>query len=64
MAVWRSTTGGQTFVKAATLSTRPAAYSDLVQLGATRVGILYETGVTGPYESVEFRRLPVSGPLG
>ncbi|MET9404809.1 sialidase family protein [Streptomyces sp. NPDC002935] len=64
MAVWRSTTGGATFVKATTLSTQRAAYSDLVQLGASRVGILYETGVTGPYESIEFRRLPVSGLLG
>ncbi|MFJ6831719.1 exo-alpha-sialidase [Streptomyces sp. NPDC091209] len=64
MAVWRSTTGGATFEKATTLSTQRAAYSDLVQLGASRVGILYETGVTGPYESIEFRRLPLSGLLG
>uniref|UniRef100_A0AAU3HYG6 exo-alpha-sialidase n=1 Tax=Streptomyces sp. NBC_01393 TaxID=2903851 RepID=A0AAU3HYG6_9ACTN len=64
MAVWRSTTGGATFEKAATLSTQRAAYSDLVQLGAFRVGILYETGVAGPYESIEFRRLPLSGLLG
>ncbi|MFD5516646.1 exo-alpha-sialidase [Streptomyces sp. NPDC127066] len=64
MAVWRSTTGGATFEKAATLSTRRAAYSDLVQLGAFRVGVLYETGVAGPYESIEFRRLPLGGPLG
>ncbi|MET9894801.1 sialidase family protein [Streptomyces sp. NPDC006465] len=64
MAVWRSTTGGAAFVRATTLSTRRAAYSDLVQLGASRVGILYETGVAGPYETIEFRRLPVKGPRG
>ncbi|MEU9134929.1 sialidase family protein [Streptomyces sp. NPDC048404] len=64
MAVWRGTTGGATFVKAATLSTRRAAYSDLVQLGASRIGILYETGDTGPYETIEFRRLPLSELLG
>lgn len=59
MAVWRSTTGGAAFVRATTLSTQRAAYSDLVQLGASRIGILYETGVAGPYETIEFRRLPV-----
>ncbi|MFJ8993620.1 exo-alpha-sialidase [Streptomyces sp. NPDC102279] len=61
MALWRSTTAGTTFTRAATLSADPAAYSDLVQLGPSRVGILYETGVTGPYETITFRRLPVNG---
>lgn len=59
MAVWRSTDGGATFTKALTLSRKRAAYSDLVPLGRRTVGILYETGVAGPYESIEFRRLPV-----
>jgi len=59
MAIWRSTDSGTTFTKATTLSTQRAAYSDLVQLGTRRVGILYETGVTGTYETIEFRRVPV-----
>ncbi|QQM47031.1 exo-alpha-sialidase [Streptomyces liliifuscus] len=59
MAVWRSSDAGHSFTKAKTLSTRPAAYSDLVQLGSDRVGVLYETGVTGMYEGIEFRRVPV-----
>ncbi|MDC0766180.1 sialidase family protein [Streptomyces sp. HD] len=59
MAVWRSTDGGATFAKALTLSQQRAAYSDLVPLGRSAVGILYETGVAGPYESIEFRRLQV-----
>jgi sialidase-1 len=59
MAVWRSTDGGAAFTKALTLSERPAAYSDLVPLGRKTVGILYETGDQGPYETIEFRRLPV-----
>ncbi|WP_339129247.1 sialidase family protein [Streptomyces sp. f51] len=63
MAVWRSTSAGAGFVKATTLSARPAAYSDLVQLGPSGVGVLYETGGTGPYESIEFRRLPLGGLL-
>jgi sialidase-1 len=63
MALWRSSDRGAAFTKATTLSTRRAAYSDLVQLGPSRVGILYETGLAGPYETVEFRRLPLNGPL-
>ncbi|WP_435280543.1 sialidase family protein [Streptomyces koelreuteriae] len=59
MALWRSTDGGATFTKALTLSQQPAAYSDLVPLGRKAVGILYETGVQGTYETIEFRRLPV-----
>ncbi|MFJ8003107.1 sialidase family protein [Streptomyces fagopyri] len=57
MALWRSTDSGVTFTKAMTLSSRPAAYSDLVPLGSGRVGILYETGEPGPYARIEFRRL-------
>ncbi|KMS69168.1 alpha-sialidase [Streptomyces viridochromogenes] len=64
MAVWRSTDGGATFTKALTLSQRRAAYSDLVPLGRHTVGILYETGVSGPYESIEFRRVSADGLQG
>ncbi|MFC3578029.1 sialidase family protein [Streptomyces yaanensis] len=60
MAIWRSADGGATFTKALTLSRRRAAYSDLVPLGGGRVGILYETGATGPYETIEFRRIGVT----
>ncbi|MEU9985213.1 sialidase family protein [Streptomyces sp. NPDC048045] len=59
MALWSSTDGGATFAKALTLSARRAAYSDLVQLDQDTVGILYETGMTGAYETIEFRRLAV-----
>ncbi|MEV7343994.1 sialidase family protein [Streptomyces sp. NPDC093544] len=60
MAVWRSANGGSTFTKVIALSQRPAAYSDLVQLGTSRVGVLYETGSTGTYEGIEFRRVRVA----
>ncbi|MFD3519784.1 exo-alpha-sialidase [Streptomyces sp. NPDC058653] len=59
MAIWSSADAGASFTKAVTLSTRPAAYSDLVQPDRRTVGILYETGVTGAYETIEFRRIPV-----
>ncbi|MFJ4812769.1 sialidase family protein [Streptomyces longwoodensis] len=60
LAVWRSTDGGATFTRALTLSDRPAAYSDLVQVDARTAGVLYETGGTGPYETIAFRRLPLA----
>ena len=40
-----------------TLSQQRAAYSDLVQVGWNTVGVLYETGASGPYDTIEFRRL-------
>jgi len=60
MAIWLSADGGAGFTKAATLSEQPAGYSDLVRAGRHTVGILYETGVSGPYETIEFRRVPVT----
>ncbi|MEU5597462.1 sialidase family protein [Streptomyces sp. NPDC020298] len=57
MTLWRSTDDGAAFGRVLTLSGRPAAYSDVVQLGHETVGILYETGTAGPYETIEFRRL-------
>ncbi|WP_228023054.1 sialidase family protein [Streptomyces acidicola] len=64
MAIWRSGNAGATFTKAKTLSTSRAAYSDLVQLGGSRVGLLYETGVSGTYERIEFRRVAMAEPAG
>ncbi|GGT07868.1 sialidase family protein [Streptomyces chromofuscus] len=60
LAVWRSTDAGATFTKALTLSRQPAAYSDLVQAGTDTLGVLYETGVTGTYERIEFRLIPLA----
>ncbi|MFI9610753.1 exo-alpha-sialidase [Streptomyces sp. NPDC052023] len=61
MAVWRSTDAGATFTKALTLSRQPAAYSDLVQVATGTLGVLYETGVRGTYERIEFRLIPLAG---
>ncbi|MFI9805632.1 exo-alpha-sialidase [Streptomyces sp. NPDC052301] len=54
MAIWSSTDAGRTFGKLLTLSDRPAAYSDLVQLAPTTVGVLHETGA---HSAIEFRRV-------
>ena len=59
MSLWSSTNAGHTFAKLLTLSDHPAAYSDLAQLGHDTVGLLYETGVKGAYETIEFRRVRV-----
>ncbi|MGX1269858.1 sialidase family protein [Streptomyces phaeoluteigriseus] len=61
MALWRSTDGGAGFTRAVTLSEQPAAYSDLVPVDRETVGVLYETGAAAPYETIEFRLLPVAG---
>ncbi|MBK3564606.1 exo-alpha-sialidase, partial [Streptomyces sp. MBT62] len=31
-----------------------------VALSADTVGVLYETGVTGTYDTIEFRRVPIA----
>jgi len=53
-----STDRGATWRVALPLSGLPAAYSDLVQLGAT-LGVLYETGDFGANERIAFRRIPI-----
>ncbi|MER6067332.1 sialidase family protein [Streptomyces sp. NPDC001817] len=61
LAIWSSTDCGRTFTRLRTLSDRPAAYSDLVQLGHDTIGVLYETGSEQAYDTVEFHRLTLSG---
>lgn len=58
-----STDRGHTWQPGRTLTTGPAAYSDLVQPGPGTVGVLYETGTAGPYERIVFQRVPL-GQLG
>ncbi|MFF7239148.1 exo-alpha-sialidase [Streptomyces collinus] len=64
MALWSSPDAGRTFTRLRTLSPRPAAYSDLVQLDRSAVGVLYETGAEGPYERIEFARVRLDRPTG
>ncbi|MFG3167126.1 exo-alpha-sialidase [Streptomyces sp. NPDC048200] len=60
MTLRASTDGGTTWRTAHTVDGLPAAYSDLVRVDATTVGLLYETGDFGAYETVTFRRVPVA----
>ena len=50
---------GQTWQPGPVLTPSPAAYSDLVQADPGTIGVLYETGAAGPYEKIEFRRVPL-----
>jgi sialidase-1 len=58
MALRVSRDDGVTWRNAFPVSGAPAAYSDMVQRGST-VGLLYETGDQGPYETITFRRIPI-----
>jgi sialidase-1 len=59
LAIRASSDGGRTWRQTLQVSPAPAAYSDLVQLTGSTVGLLYETGVSGTYETITFRQLPV-----
>jgi Neuraminidase (sialidase) len=56
----RSTDGGRTWRPAHTVDGLPAAYSDLVRADGATVGLLYEMGDFGPYETITFRRIPMT----
>jgi len=47
--------GGRTWRKVTTLCKGHAAYSDLVVMSDGRIGVLYETGDTSPYERIVFQ---------
>ncbi|QEU94756.1 sialidase family protein [Streptomyces kanamyceticus] len=64
MTVRRSHDGGTTWETAHTVDGLPAAYSDLVRLDDDTIGLLYETGDFSAYETITFRRIPVSGLTG
>ncbi|MFG3015562.1 exo-alpha-sialidase [Streptomyces cinerochromogenes] len=59
MTIRASRDGGTTWRTAYTVDGLPAAYSDLVRVDPHTVGLLYETGDFGAYETITFRRVPV-----
>jgi sialidase-1 len=52
MAVRTSHDGGLTWTTERIVSDRPAAYCDLVEVDEHTVGLLYETGIRSPYETL------------
>ncbi|WP_172386029.1 exo-alpha-sialidase [Streptomyces sp. MNP-20] len=59
MSIHRSDDDGTTWQPVHTVDGLPAAYSDLVRLDEDAVGLLYETGDFGAYETITFRRVPL-----
>ncbi|MGA5508023.1 sialidase family protein [Streptomyces umbrinus] len=60
MTIRASTDDGVTWRPAHTVDGLPAGYSDLVRVDDDTVGLLYETGDFGAYETIVFRRVPVT----
>ncbi|NLU71759.1 exo-alpha-sialidase [Streptomyces sp. HNM0575] len=60
MTLRASFDGGGSWWAVHTVDERPAAYSDLVMADGHTLGLLYETGAEGPYDTVTFRRIPVA----
>jgi sialidase-1 len=60
MSIRTSHDHGTTWQPGPTISELPAAYSDLIEIDDRTIGILYETGDSGPYERIEFRQVRLS----
>lgn len=62
MAIYASTNGGKTWSRPyqVDVESRDAAYSDLVQIDDSTVGVLYEDGTDSWREDIRFRQVPVS----
>lgn len=57
LTVKRSLDGGLSWRSIASLPGKKAAYSDLVQIDADQLGVLYETGSESPYEKIVFAKI-------
>ncbi|MEU1272202.1 sialidase family protein [Streptomyces sp. NPDC005799] len=60
MTIRASIDGGRNWRPAYTADGLPAAYCDLVRVDPATIGLLHETGDFGPYERIDFRRVPVT----
>lgn len=60
MTIKRSRDNGGTWPSSLLVYDGPSAYSDLVMIDATHVGILYEAGKYGPYEGLVFENIPTN----
>jgi sialidase-1 len=60
MTIRASGDDGTTWRPVYPLDGLPAAYSDLARIDRATVGLLYETGDFGAYETITFRRVPVN----
>lgn len=59
MTLRMSDDDGKTWPKSYAVHSGPSAYSDIVMVSDSEVGILYEAGQSRPYESIVFKVIPV-----
>ena len=59
MAIRRSRDQGKTWDQFRGVYDGPSAYSQLVALGNTKLGLLFETGHRSPYETISFLTIDV-----
>ncbi len=60
MTIKMSTDNGTSWNKYVRVHAGPSAYSDIVMINDQNVGILYEGGVSSPYETITFKEVPVT----
>lgn len=61
MQIRASNDGGHTWHAVDTLSDDLAAYSDLLQVNRSTIGLLYETGTVTSYDTLTFARIATTG---
>jgi len=57
MTLRRSSDDGTTWPASYVVHSGPSAYSDIVMVSDSEVGILYERGVNNPYEKISFEKI-------
>jgi len=60
MTLKMSEDDGATWARQYTVHSGPSAYSDIVMVSETEIGILYEGGTSRPYEGIAFRIVPIT----
>ena len=60
MTIKKSTDNGMTWTQSYLVYAGPSAYSDIVKLTDTHIGILYEAGVNSAYMGIGFKVIPLS----
>jgi sialidase-1 len=60
MTIRLSDDDGATWPKKYQVYAGPCAYSDLIQMTGSEVGILYEAGASSPYTGISFKTVPIN----
>ncbi len=59
LTVKASRDGGKTWTTGHQIHAGPAAYSDIVMVSDTHLGVFYENGASSSYEKISFVTIPV-----